>query len=304
MRKRNLFTVILVLGLLTACQKAGEAADTIGNGVSEESNEQAAVNEAEKNDGPVVGTAAARSGESEENREMVNEPEGNIVEEGNEEEPAENNAAENNNENPAEWPDNVYAMQLLEEIRPLSEDENGFVESTLVPMCMQPDSKIYFTDDTHFVIIEGGISMDTQEKADEYYQSQKAWMEKAIARGDHVASQVRAHAGDYCDYPYEDGSAHRIRSAGDPNYQNYPWILQQDGCTVLLSRIASENARVYYQGTDGEWSVYPLSGWQDWMEGELEIDSIQLSDSEITVRCRAGEELLERKISLDDKITG
>ena len=45
---------------------------------------------------------------------------------------------------------------------------------------MLPGSIIYFTDDTHYIIVEGGISLDTQEKVDTYYKNRKQGVEDDI----------------------------------------------------------------------------------------------------------------------------
>lgn len=89
-----------------------------------------------------------------------------------------------NTDDLAGLPEEDSAERQIEDFVFALPDEEGIVESRLLPGRMQPNSKIYFIDEAHFVILQGGLYYDTQEKVDEqkqvYLNELKECQEKGI----------------------------------------------------------------------------------------------------------------------------
>lgn len=97
----------------------------------------------------------------------------------------------------------------IEELAVSLPDENGLVETKLIPDRMQPGSCIYFMDDAHFVILAGGVYYDTEEKVAERKKKWLEQVERAEAEGATVLPGSAPKKGAYVDYG-SDGYAHRI----------------------------------------------------------------------------------------------
>lgn len=115
-----------------------------------------------------------------------------------------------------ETPDNAGSEAEADTVRKQIEDlsvtlpdENGLVETKLVPDTMQPGSCIYFVDDSHFVILSGGVYYDTEEKVEERKKQWLEQVERAEAKGATFLPDSRPEKGMYVDYG-SDGHAHRI----------------------------------------------------------------------------------------------
>ena len=192
-------------------------------------------------------------------------------------------------------------LDQLEEIRLSLPDEKGFVESTLIPELMLPGSIIYFTDDTHYIIVEGGISLDTQEKVDTYYNNRKQGVEDAIEKGYIVAPMERPSAGSCVTYG-DDGAMYHIYSREKILSNELEWYYENNGCEAVVTGFHTKSPVVYYRLDGNEWMEYPLSKWDRFSDEELtqiEIRKIEKTEDKIVITAACGKEEVTEEILFD-----
>ena len=189
-------------------------------------------------------------------------------------------------------------LDQLKEIRLSLPDEKGFVESTLIPELMLPGSIIYFTDDTHYIIVEGGISLDTQEKVDTYYNNRKQGVEDAIEKGYIVAPMERPSAGSCVTYG-DDGAMYHIYSREKILSNELEWYYENNGCEAVVTGFHTKSPVVYYRLDGKEWMEYPLSKWEKFSDEELtqvEIIKIEKTEDKIVITAACGKEEVTEEI--------
>lgn len=177
-----------------------------------------------------------------------------------------------------------FAMPVL--------DKNGLVESKLAPDKMLPGSKIYYADDSHFIILSGGLYYDTPEKID---LAKENWQELIRQSENQEAISVivpdYAKAGSYIDYTMY-GYAHRIyedktmeesiqRALWDSQNvevilrhgQNVPWssLTDLEGVTLWLLDEDCRQYEISYQ--------YNLEGAQSF-QGEILMADVNFDGRE------------------------
>ena len=189
----------------------------------------------------------------------------------------------------AETPELLDQLQELQLVLP---DEDGFVECPLIPEQMLPESTIYFTDADHYVIIEGGISLDTQEKLDTYRADRKKLAPDSIDRGIHVAPMERPEAGACILYAADGGISHVYEDIAD---KDFAWYFRDQNCEALAAGFCTRSPIVYYRTDSGAWLACRIPDWDGFSEEELaqmEILGIEVSRGTVTVTAFCGREIV------------
>lgn len=173
-------------------------------------------------------------------------------------------------EEQAQTPDlDETLFDQLEEICLSLPDEEGFVTCSLLPEQMLPQSVIYFTDDLHYVIIEGGISLDTQEKVEEYRSQRREAAEAAQARGANIVPMERGESGSCIMYDMQGAIQHfyfpeKLIKAG------FKWFYRDESCEAVVAGIHTDSPILYYRKTGGTWEAYPIAGFDAFSQEELD----------------------------------
>ncbi len=192
------------------------------------------------------------------------------------------------------------ALDQLNDLRFAMPDENGFVEGSFLPYQMLPGSIIYYTDDTHYIIVRGGISLDTPEKMQEYRDNITANILDSVAKGYHFLPFYRPEEGMSVTY-MEDGAI------GHDYPRSYPrkklaegmlnWCYEGGSCRAVAAGIDTTQPKVYYQAVGGDWQIYPLTGFENYTKdelGRLTLLSVTADENLITVVfTKDGEEIVK-----------
>ncbi len=161
----------------------------------------------------------------------------------------------------------------LADIRFALPDENGFVEGLLLPETMMPGSIIYYTDDTHYIIITGGIGLDTPQKVEDFRNSLRTHAVEIIRSGAHLERLHRPSDGMSVTYnSMDDGGIFHIYPRDYPREKlaadMLNWCYDDETCRAVASGLDTAQPKLYYQAAGRDWEIYPLSGLENLTEKE------------------------------------
>ncbi len=179
-------------------------------------------------------------------------------------------------------------------------DKNGFVEGKLIPELMLPESILYYTDDTHYIIVKGGIALDTPQKAEEYFAGAKANALAAALSGISLIPAERPENGMNVTYSGDGGISHLYP-------RDYPrekladgmlnWCYEDETCRAVVAGLDTAAPSVYYQNGKEDWKIFPLDGFQNLTEEERKafvLISVTADTQNIrVVFTRDGEEIVK-----------
>lgn len=192
------------------------------------------------------------------------------------------------------------ALDQLEDLHFAMPDENGFVEGSYLPYQMLPGSIIYYTDDTHYIIVCGGISLDTPEKMQEYRDKIFNNILDSVIKGYHVLPSDRPEEGLNVTYMDDGWIGH-----GYP--RSYPrkklaegmlnWCYEDENFRAIVAGLDTAQPKVYYLAVGGDWQIYPVEGFENDTADELEqrsLVSVTADAERITVVfTKDGEEIVK-----------
>lgn len=179
-------------------------------------------------------------------------------------------------------------------------DENGFVEGKQIPTLMLPESILYYTDDTHYIIVKGGIALDTPQKAEEYFAAVRADALAAALNGIHLTPAERPENGMNVTYSGDGGISH-LYPRDYPRYKlaegMLNWSYEDENCWAVVAGLDTAAPRVYYQSHGKDWEVFPLDDFQNLTKEERNafvLVSVTADAQKITVAfTRDGEEIVK-----------
>lgn len=179
-------------------------------------------------------------------------------------------------------------------------DENGFVEGLFVPIFMLPGSNIYYTDDTHYIIVKGGISpeFDTQQKVDAFYADSKKKTLEFLQNGVHVLA-LSEPASDHMIATYDMyGSLMHIYPHDYPREKlaegSFNWRYDEEDCRAVVAGFDTEEPKLYYQAAGKDWKIYPLPGLENLTEEEADSIVVVADAQKVVVTVtREGREIVK-----------
>lgn len=205
----------------------------------------------------------------------------------------------------AELTESLYEETVLDELRDLSfalPDENGFTSGRLIPSEMQPGSIIYYTDDTHYIIVQGAISLDTPQKIEELYNRIKTNIIQSAKEGIHLIPDERPSDGmnvtydmyGYISHVYPRDYPQKKLAEGMLN-----WRYDNGEFRAVASGLDGDNPRIYYQAMDGEWKIFTLEGLENLTDEERDTLTLAADAQKITVAVVKGGKQIVKEIEID-----
>lgn len=189
----------------------------------------------------------------------------------------------------AELTEDLYEETVLDELRDLSfslPDENGFISDKLIPSEMQPGSVIYYTDDTHYIIVKGAITLDTPEKIEEIYNQIKTNVIQAAKEGIHLIPDGRPSDGmnitydmyGYISHTYPRDYPQKKLAEGMLN-----WRYDNGQIRAVASGLDGDKPKIYYQAAESDWKIFPLEGLENLTDEEQDTLTLKADAQKITV---------------------
>lgn len=205
----------------------------------------------------------------------------------------------------AELTESLYEETVLDELRDLSfalPDENGFTSGRLIPSEMQPGSIIYYTDDTHYIIVQGAISLDTPHKIEELYNRMKTNIIQSVKKGIHPLPNSRPSDGmnvtydmyGYISHIYPRDYPQKKLAEGMLN-----WRYDNGEFRAVASGLDSDNPKIYYQAMDDEWKIFPLEGFKNLTDEERDTLTLAADAQKITVTVVKGGQQIVKEIEVN-----
>lgn len=206
----------------------------------------------------------------------------------------------------SEFTEDLEAETALDQIKDLAyfpPDENGFIKGKLIPSEMLPGSMIYYTDDTHYIVVRGDISLNTPQKVEELYNMMKANIIQAAKQGSHVIADERPSDGmsvtyemyGYISHIYPRDYPQKKLADGMLN-----WRYDDGQIRAVASGLDRTQPKIYYQVAGEEWKIFPLDDFDNMTESELDTLTLTADTQKITVKATKDGKEIYREIKVNE----